>query len=86
VAFTERPPSRDRGYGPFIVVTSAHSRAIKNWAGSGDAVIGIHGPLGADRAIGRTGARISHGCIRLHVRALERLRRVPPGTPVDITR
>jgi lipoprotein-anchoring transpeptidase ErfK/SrfK len=84
VAFTEPPPEPNPGYGPFIVVTSAHSPEISDWAGSGDAVIGIHGPLGDDSLIGTTGARISHGCIRLHVPALLKLRNVPPGTPIDI--
>jgi lipoprotein-anchoring transpeptidase ErfK/SrfK len=84
VAFTESPPQHNPGYGPFILVTSAHSPNIGDWAGSGDAVIGIHGPLGDDSLIGTTGARISHGCIRLHLSALLKLRNVTPGTPVDI--
>jgi lipoprotein-anchoring transpeptidase ErfK/SrfK len=84
VAFTEPPPEPNPGYGPFIVVTSAHSPEISDWAGSGDAVIGIHGPLGDDSLIGTTGARISHGCIRLHVSALLKLQNVPPGTPINI--
>jgi lipoprotein-anchoring transpeptidase ErfK/SrfK len=81
-AFDERPPGP--GYGPFVMVTSAHSQQISDWDGSGDAVLGIHGPLGVDAAIGRTGARISHGCIRLHLRAQARLAQVPPGTPIDV--
>ena len=84
VAFDEQPPQPDSGYGPFIMVTSAHSPAIADWEGSGDAVIGIHGPLGEDTEIGTTGAQISHGCIRLHDQALERLAEVPPGTPIDV--
>lgn len=84
VAFDEPPPNP--GYGAFIMVTSAHSPAIQDWEGSGDAVIGIHGPLGMDTAIGTKGARISHGCIRLHDQALEKLTEVPPGTPIDIIR
>jgi len=84
VAFDEPPPQPDPGYGPFIMVTSAHSPAIRDWAGSGDAIIGIHGPLGEDSEIGTAGARISHGCIRLHDQALERLTEVPPGTPIDV--
>jgi hypothetical protein len=84
VAFDEQPPQPNPGYGPFIIVTSAHSPAIADWEGSGDAVIGIHGPLGDDTEIGTSGARISHGCIRLHDQALERLAEVPPGTPVDV--
>jgi lipoprotein-anchoring transpeptidase ErfK/SrfK len=86
VAFREDPPQPDVGYGPFILVTSAHSETIADWAGSGDAHIGIHGPLGADAEIGTTGARISHGCIRLHVPDLLKLRDVPAGTPIDIVR
>jgi len=84
VAFDEHPPQPNPGYGPFIIVTSAHSPAISDWEGSGDAVIGIHGPLGEDSQIGPSGAKISHGCIRLHDQALERLAEVPPGTPIDI--
>jgi lipoprotein-anchoring transpeptidase ErfK/SrfK len=84
VAFQEQPPSPNPGYGPFILVTSAHSPAISNWEGSGDAIIGIHGPLGEDSQIGTSGARISHGCIRLHDQALEGLTAVPAGTPIDI--
>jgi lipoprotein-anchoring transpeptidase ErfK/SrfK len=82
VAFSE--PSPSSGYGPFILVTSAHSPNISDWENSGDAVIGIHGPLGEDSEIGTTGARVSHGCIRLHDQALMRLSQVPAGTPIDI--
>lgn len=84
VAFDEQPPQPNPGYGPFIMVTSAHSQTISDWEGSGDAVIGIHGPLGMDTAIGTAGAHISHGCIRLHEQAQERLSKVPPGTPIDV--
>jgi len=77
--------SPSAGYGPFILVTSAHSDAISDWEGSGDAVIGIHGPLGEGSLIGTTGAALSHGCIRLQVPDLTRLRSVPVGTPITIT-
>jgi lipoprotein-anchoring transpeptidase ErfK/SrfK len=83
LAFFEQAPSP--GYRPFIIVTSAHSTAIGDWDGSGDALIGIHGPLGSDDAIGSSGARLSHGCIRLHAPDLLRLRDVPAGTPLTIT-
>src|SRR6185437_9838957 len=63
VAFDEQPPQPNPGYGPFIIVTSAHSQAISDWESSGDAIIGIHGPLGEDSQIGAVGARISHGCV-----------------------
>ena len=84
VAFDEPAPQPGAGYGPFVLVTSDHSRSISDWEGTGDAVIGIHGPLGEDAEIGTTGARISHGCVRLHDQALERLAVVPPGTPIDV--
>jgi lipoprotein-anchoring transpeptidase ErfK/SrfK len=83
VAMFEESPSA--GYGPFILVTSAHSDAISDWAGSGDAVIGIHGPLGDGSQIGTSGAALSHGCIRLQLPDLARLRSVPVGTPITIT-
>lgn len=84
VAFFANPPAPN--WGPFVIVTSAHSNTITDWEESGDALIAIHGPLGprADAAIGATGARISHGCVRLHDPELQRLRAVPVGTPVDI--
>lgn len=86
VAFEESPPRPNPGYGPFIMVTSAHSPDIADWEGSGDAIIGIHGPLGSGAEIGSTGARISHGCVRLHDQALEQLSGIPAGTPIDIIR
>jgi lipoprotein-anchoring transpeptidase ErfK/SrfK len=83
VAMLEESPSA--GYGPFILVTSAHSGAISDWEGSGDAVIGIHGPLGEGSLIGTGGAALSHGCIRLQLADLARLRPVPVGTPITIS-
>jgi hypothetical protein len=81
LAFFEQ--SLGPGYGPFILVTSAHSDAIADWEGSGDAVIGIHGPLGAD--IGPGGVAVSHGCVRLPVSDLVKLAGLPAGTPITIT-
>jgi lipoprotein-anchoring transpeptidase ErfK/SrfK len=66
------------------MVTSGHSNAISDYEESGDAIVAIHGPLGADAAIGTTGARISHGCVRLHDVDLDQLRAVPVGSPVQI--
>jgi lipoprotein-anchoring transpeptidase ErfK/SrfK len=83
VALFEQPANA--GYGPFILVTSAHSDTIADWEHSGDALIGIHGPLGGDDLINSTGAALSHGCIRLHLPDLARLRQVPAGTPVSVT-
>jgi hypothetical protein len=84
VAFFEAPPTP--AYGAFVIVTSAHSDAISDWQGSGDAVIAIHGPLGSGQLIGTKGAMLSHGCVRLPEAALLRLRLVPAGTPIDIIR
>jgi len=79
-------PPPGPGYGPFVLVTSDHSDTIVDWEDSGDAVIGIHGPITShdDSLIGTTGAAISHGCIRLHDADLAQLSVIPPGTPIDI--
>jgi len=84
VTMTVAPP--DPGYGPFVLVTSAHSDSITDWAASGDAIIAIHGPITSydDSRIGATGAAISHGCIRLHDADLAQLSVIPAGTPLDI--
>ena len=82
-SYAEAP---DPGYGPFVMVTSAHSNTITDWQGSGDAIVAIHGPLGADAVIGTSGARVSHGCIRMHVAQQQRLSVVPIGSPITITR
>ena len=83
---TMQVPPPNAGYGPFVLVTSAHSNAITDWAASGDAIIAIHGPITSydDGRIGTTGAAISHGCIRLHDADLAQLSVIPPGTPLDI--
>lgn len=84
VAFYAAPPKPNPGYGPFIMVTSAHSNSITDWADSGDAMVAIHGPLGDTAEIGTKGARISHGCIRVPVHDQIKLEVVPIGTPVVI--
>ncbi|MHB8439014.1 MAG: L,D-transpeptidase [Acidimicrobiales bacterium] len=80
-------PAPSAGYGPFVLVTSAHSDSITDWEMSGDAIIAIHGPIDTydDALIGTTGARISHGCVRLHDSDLSQLAVIPPGTPLDIS-
>jgi L,D-transpeptidase catalytic domain len=79
-------PSPGPGYGPFVLVTSDHSDSITDWENSGDAIIGIHGPIDSydDSLIGTTGAAISHGCIRLHDADLAQLSVIPAGTPIDV--
>jgi lipoprotein-anchoring transpeptidase ErfK/SrfK len=85
IAMTVPPPSGG-DYGPFVLATSDHSDSIADWEGSGDAIIGIHGPIDSydDSLIGTTGAAISHGCIRLHDADLALLSVIPPGTPLDV--
>ena len=82
LGFFARSPGSS--WGPFVMVTTAHSNRITDWEDSGDALVAIHGPLGDDREIGTTGAAVSHGCIRLHDRDLARLRLVPDGSPITI--
>lgn len=84
VAFMQEPPDTTSGWGPFVIVTSSHSETISDFESSGDAIAAIHGPLGASDEIGDTGAKVSHGCIRLHLDDLEVLRQLPAGTPIDI--
>jgi lipoprotein-anchoring transpeptidase ErfK/SrfK len=83
--FAKVPPP-NAAYGPFVLATSDHSDTIVDWENSGDAIIGIHGPITAsdDSLIGNTGAAISHGCVRLHDADLAQLATIPPGTPIDI--
>jgi lipoprotein-anchoring transpeptidase ErfK/SrfK len=79
-------PPPGPGYGPFVLVTSDHSDSISDWENSGDAIIGIHGPITSydDSLIGSTGAQISHGCIRLHDADLAQLSKIPAGTPIEV--
>lgn len=84
VTFLQEPFDDGANWGPFIVVTSAHSESISDFQMSGDAIAAIHGPLGSADAIGETGAQVSKGCVRLHLDDLAVLRDVPAGSPIDI--
>jgi len=65
-------------YGPWAFGTSAYS-VLSDWPGGG--VIGIHGTDQPQLLPGR----VSHGCIRVPNRAIERLAGLMPvGTPVRI--
>ena len=81
-----REQSSGYSYGPLILDTSAHSEAIQDWDGRGDAVIAIHGPIDhyAESRIGSGNARVSNGCIRMHNQDLAQLSVIPLGTPLDI--
>ena len=83
---TMKVPPPDPSYGAFVLATSDHSDSITDWENSGDAIIGIHGPITSydDELIGTTGAPISHGCVRLHDADLAQLANIPAGTPLNI--
>jgi lipoprotein-anchoring transpeptidase ErfK/SrfK len=83
---TMQVPPPTPAYGAFVLATSDHSDSITDWEDSGDAIIGIHGPITSydDSLIGTTGAAISHGCIRLHDADLAELAGIPAGTPINI--
>ena len=73
-----RPAARGGIYGPLAFGTSAYS-VLTDWPGGG--VVGIHGTNQPALVPGRP----SHGCIRLHNRAILRLGRLMPiGTPVHV--
>ncbi len=69
---------KDAFFGSYALETSAYSR-LSDWPGGG--VVGIHG---TDRPQ-LIGQAVSHGCIRMFNRDVERLRSLAPlGTPIDI--
>ena len=69
---------RNQFFGSYALETSAYSR-LSDWPGGG--VVGIHG---TDRP-GLIGQAVSHGCIRMFNRDVDRLRRLAPlGTPINV--
>jgi lipoprotein-anchoring transpeptidase ErfK/SrfK len=65
-------------FGSYALETSAYSR-LSEWPGGG--VVGIHG---TDRPQ-LIGQAVSHGCIRMLNRDVDRLRQLAPlGTPIDV--
>ncbi len=79
-------PPNGPGYGSVMLETSAHSKVFQTFEGGNDAIIAIHGPIDstADREIGKNGARVSNGCIRMHDGQLVKVGRVPDGTPIEL--
>jgi len=66
-------------YGTRAIGLSAYSETLSDWPGGG--VIGIHGTNQPAILPGR----VSHGCVRLENRRIERLWRLMPlGTPVRV--
>lgn len=75
-----RQPDPHGLYGPWAFALSAHSSVLSHFGG-GDGQVGIHG---TDEPLG-IGHSVSHGCIRLRNRVIERLAAILPlGTPVRI--
>jgi lipoprotein-anchoring transpeptidase ErfK/SrfK len=80
VAELLRQPDPNGSYGPWAFALSAHSRVLSHFGG-GDGQVGIHG-TDEPSGIGHT---VSHGCIRVSNRSIERLAAILPlGTPVTI--
>jgi lipoprotein-anchoring transpeptidase ErfK/SrfK len=80
VAELLRQPDPHGLYGPWAFALSAHSRVLSHFGG-GDGQVGIHG-TNEPSGIGHT---VSHGCLRVSNRAIERLAAILPlGTPVRI--
>ncbi|MEY2418759.1 MAG: hypothetical protein QOG90_1439 [Actinomycetota bacterium] len=67
-------------YGPYAFTLSAYSEVYQTF-GSGDGAVGMHGT----DEFSSVGTDASHGCVRLHNDAIERLANLLPlGTPVFI--
>lgn len=75
-----QPTNPGGAYGPYAFTLSAYSEVYQTF-GSGDGAVGMHGTNEASSI----GHDASHGCIRLHNAAIERLAMMLPlGTPVFI--
>jgi lipoprotein-anchoring transpeptidase ErfK/SrfK len=74
-----KPPAANSVYGLYAYGLSAYSNAITDWRWGG--VIGLHG-TNDPSSIGK---RVSHGCIRMRNKDIERLAKMLPlGTPITI--
>jgi lipoprotein-anchoring transpeptidase ErfK/SrfK len=77
-----KAPDPNTVYGTYAYGLSGFSNRLTSFAG-GDAVIGLHG-TNDPSTIGQT---VSHGCIRMYNRDIEKLVPILPlGTPVEIRR
>ena len=77
-----QPPNPDGAYGIYAYGLSGFSNVLQSFNG-GSGVIGIHGTNEPEKV----GTDVSHGCIRLHNEAIERMVEdigLPLGTPVEI--
>lgn len=75
-----QPPNPSGAYGPYAFTLSAYSDVYQTF-GSGDGAVGLHGT----NEPSSIGTNASHGCVRLHNAAIQRLAEMLPlGTPVFI--
>jgi lipoprotein-anchoring transpeptidase ErfK/SrfK len=73
-------PGSTGAYGVYALGLSGFSPVLSDWPGGGRAA--IHGTAAA----WNKGKKVSHGCIRVFNPDMERLKHLPLGTPVTITR
>jgi len=73
-------PGSQGAYGVYALGLSGFSPVLSDWPGGGRAA--IHGTTAA----WNKGKKVSHGCIRVFNPDMEKLRHVPMGTPVIITK
>jgi len=67
-------------YGPLVIPVGAHSQTLETFGG-GPGTVAFHGWRDASVF----GKAVTHGCIRVPDEALDRLSKVPLGTPVLVT-
>jgi lipoprotein-anchoring transpeptidase ErfK/SrfK len=73
-------PSSTGPYGNYALGISGFSPVLSDWPGGGRAA--VHGTaLARDR-----GQKVSHGCVRVFNDDMRKIKGVPMGTPVVITR
>jgi lipoprotein-anchoring transpeptidase ErfK/SrfK len=76
-----KQPRRDGPYGPYAFGLSAFSPVLKHFAG-GPGEIGLHGTNDPSSV----GHSVTHGCIRVANSVITMLaKRIPLGTPIDVT-
>jgi lipoprotein-anchoring transpeptidase ErfK/SrfK len=75
-----QPTNPGGAYGPYAFTLSAYSEVYQTF-GSGDGAVGLHG-TNESNSIGHDA---SHGCVRMHNDAIQRLAgMLPLGTPIFI--
>ena len=73
-------PGSTGAYGVYALGLSGFSPVLSDWPGGGRAA--LHGTAAA----WNKGRKVSHGCVRIFNPDMERLKHLPMGTPVIITK